>query len=260
MKNDDSETNCTEINRILFEKYQNGDLSVRNEIIKNNLAIVERIARTYSKRSDASYEDLFQEGCIALIKAIDKYDMSHDKNFGNYASLSIMGYIINYIRKNKYLIHIPSKLIDDIALYDKLKSQNLDDIEIREKMKMSLEEFNEFLNNYNKVKYIKLIDLKQTIYKDDEILKVEDTIEGNQNIDIAIDNVSKEELRAKLKELLTERELQVIYMRYGFDCNKMSRSQIGEYFSVPISRVKDIENKGLKKLREYNRTIMQRFW
>lgn len=260
MEDSNQKISYSQMNRILFEKYQNGNLSVRNEIIENNLIIVKRIAETYSQRSGMSYEDLFQEGCCALISAVDKYDVSLGNDFMHYASLFIMRHITNYIKSNKYLIHVPMKLITNIVTYDRFKDCNLNDTEIREKMGMNKEKFNNFLKDYNIIKYTEFIDLKKKVNKNEENLIVEDIIAGDESIDVVIDNISKTELRTKLKELLTERELQIIYMRFGFDCDKMSRSEIGKIFKVTEPRIEQIEHKALVKLRRYNRTVMERFY
>lgn len=253
MINSGSKINHSEMNRILFKKYKNGNLDIRNEIIKNNLELVGRIAHNYSEIDGISYDDLFQEGCIGLIEAIDNYDLSCKKKFEKSASLRIMRCITNYIKRNKYLLKIPGSLVANIYLYDKLKYENLSNEEIRYEMQMSEEEFNEFLNEYNKINYTKFIDLKEKINENEENLMIEDIIIGDENIDVAVDNVFRSELRTKLrtklKEILTERELQIIYMKFGFDCKEMTSKEVGTIIGVTESRIGQIKHKALAKLR-----------
>lgn len=68
----------------LFKKYQSGDESAKGELIEGNLKLVLSILRNYSNRTD-NMDDLFQIGCVGLIKAIDNFDLSHEVKFSTYA-------------------------------------------------------------------------------------------------------------------------------------------------------------------------------
>ena len=81
----------------LFIKYQNGDISAKEELINGNLKLVLSILKKYNNRTD-NMDDLFQVGCIGLIKAIDNFDLSHEVKFSTYAVPMILGEIRRYLR------------------------------------------------------------------------------------------------------------------------------------------------------------------
>ena len=68
----------------LFKKYKEGDKSVKEELINGNLKLVLSILKKYKTRVD-NMDDLFQIGCIGLIKAIDNFDLKYDVKFSTYA-------------------------------------------------------------------------------------------------------------------------------------------------------------------------------
>lgn len=85
----------------LFKKYQNGDKAAKEELINGNLKLVLSILKKYNNRDNM--DDLFQVGCIGLIKAIDNFDLSHEVKFSTYAVPMILGEIRRYLRDNSSL-------------------------------------------------------------------------------------------------------------------------------------------------------------
>ena len=81
----------------LIKVARSGDSQAREELIVNNMALVWSIVRRFSGRGYDS-EDLFQIGCIGLMKAIDKFDLSFDVKFSTYAVPMIMGEIKRFLR------------------------------------------------------------------------------------------------------------------------------------------------------------------
>jgi RNA polymerase sporulation-specific sigma factor len=96
----------------LFKKYQSGDLSAKDELVNGNLKLVLSILKKYQNKTD-NMDDLFQIGCVGLIKAIDNFDLSHEVMFSTYAVLMIEGEIKRYIRDNNS-VRI-SRSIKDLA-------------------------------------------------------------------------------------------------------------------------------------------------
>lgn len=91
---------------ILFLKYQNGDIESRNIIIESNLRLVMSLVKIHYKSFYESlyyieYDDLFEVGCIGLIKAVDNYNVSYKVKFATYASRCILNEILMFLRKNK---------------------------------------------------------------------------------------------------------------------------------------------------------------
>ncbi len=102
---------------VLFKKMKSGDPFARDELIQGNLKLVLAILRKFSNKVD-NLDDLFQVGCLGLVKAIDNFDLSFDVRLSTYACPMILGEIKRYLRDNN-AIRI-SRSIKDIA-YKTLK-------------------------------------------------------------------------------------------------------------------------------------------
>ena len=96
----------------LFKRFQNGDLSAKEELIDGNLKLVLSILKKFTGRVD-NMDDLFQVGCIGLIKAIDNFDLSYDVRFSTYSVPMILGEVKRYLRDNNS-VRI-SRSIKDLA-------------------------------------------------------------------------------------------------------------------------------------------------
>jgi len=83
----------------LFVKIKDGDMKAREEFIQGNLRLVLSIIQRFNRRGEPA-DDLFQIGCIGLIKAIDNFDTSHNVRFSTYAVPMIIGEIRRYLRDN----------------------------------------------------------------------------------------------------------------------------------------------------------------
>ncbi len=85
--------------RELFLKMQNGDPFARDDLVNGNLKLVLSILKRFGNTSE-NMNDLFQVGCIGLIKAIDNFDLAHEVKFSTYAVPMILGEIRRYLRDN----------------------------------------------------------------------------------------------------------------------------------------------------------------
>ena len=102
----------------LFKKMQSGDEFARELLVEGNLKLVLSILKKFINRYD-NMDDLFQIGCIGLLKAIDNFDLSHEVKFSTYAVPMILGEVKRYIRDNNSSIRI-SRSLKDLA-YKTLK-------------------------------------------------------------------------------------------------------------------------------------------
>lgn len=98
--------------KILFDRINKGDLSAREEFIQGNLRLVLSVIKRFNKRGE-NPDDLFQVGCIGLMKAIDNFDLSHNVRFSTYAVPMIIGEIRRYLRDNNSIR--VSRSLRDIA-------------------------------------------------------------------------------------------------------------------------------------------------
>lgn len=98
--------------KALFERMHNGDTSAREEFIKGNLRLVLSVIQRFNNRGEY-VDDLFQVGCIGLIKAIDNFDVTQNVKFSTYAVPMIIGEIRRYLRDNNSIR--VSRSLRDIA-------------------------------------------------------------------------------------------------------------------------------------------------
>lgn len=97
----------------LFEQKIAGDKNARDLLVQGNLKLVLSILKKYNNRTD-NMDDLFQIGCVGLLKAIDNFDLSHEVKFSTYAVPMILGEVKRYIRDNSSSIRI-SRSLKDLA-------------------------------------------------------------------------------------------------------------------------------------------------
>ncbi len=83
----------------LFIKMQQGDITAKNDLVSGNLKLVLSTLRKVNSRNE-NLDDLFQVGCIGLVKAIDNFNLSHEVKFSTYAVPMILGEIKRYLRDN----------------------------------------------------------------------------------------------------------------------------------------------------------------
>ena len=99
VKTSDLKVLTTEEMKELFKKVQDGDKFARNDLVSGNLKLVLSILRKVNTKNE-NLDDLFQVGCIGLVKAIDNFDLSHNVKFSTYAVPMILGEIRRYLRDN----------------------------------------------------------------------------------------------------------------------------------------------------------------
>lgn len=96
----------------LFKKMKEGDPFARNDLINGNLKLVLSILKKFTNKTD-NLDDLFQVGCLGLVKAIDNFDTNYDVKLSTYACPMILGEIKRYLRDNSTLRI--SRSIKDLA-------------------------------------------------------------------------------------------------------------------------------------------------
>lgn len=101
----------------LFKKVKEGDPFARDLLVEGNLKLVLSILKRFNNRSE-NMDDLFQIGCVGLMKAIDNFDLSHEVKFSTYAVPMILGEVRRYLRDNNSIR--VSRSLKDIA-YKTLK-------------------------------------------------------------------------------------------------------------------------------------------
>jgi RNA polymerase sporulation-specific sigma factor len=247
----DNLINYNDENVRLFNELHSGNFNARNKIIELNLGLVESIARHYSYMCNISYDDLYQEGVCALIKAVDNYDITRNVKFSSFAFSYIRGQICNYIKNNKYVVNISRQAKDMIYLYKKYNSEGLTKEQIADNMKISVEKLDEFINVYSDLLNSNIsISLDDKVYaENDSNLLVKDLCVSPENTEVAIETVFNEQFNEELKKILPERQFQIISMRYGINCESMTQNEVAEYFNTSHQNIQRIENSVIKKLK-----------
>ena len=177
----------------------------RDKKITENIGLVHSIANRFRNRG-ADYDDLFQAGCVGLIKAVDNFDESKGFAFSTYAVPVIMGEIKRIFRDGgaiKISRSLKEKSIKVQAIRDKFLSKNLREPTVSELASLSgydVEELSEILNIINPVVSINML-----------------TEEGSEEIDIPVDDSDKMFDRLSLEQVMTTlTETERLLIEYRF--------------------------------------------
>lgn len=199
----------------------------RDKKITENIGLVHSIANRFRNRG-ADYDDLFQAGCVGLIKAVDNFDESKGFAFSTYAVPVIMGEIKRIFRDGgaiKISRSLKEKSIKVQVMRDKFLSKNLREPTVSELASLSgydVEELSEILNIINPVVSINML-----------------TEEGSEEIDIPVDDSDKMFDRLSLEQVmttLTETERLLIEYRFYQGKTQCETAKILNVSQVQVSR------------------------
>ena len=196
----------------------------RDKKITENIGLVHSIANRFRNRG-ADYDDLFQAGCVGLIKAVDNFDESKGFAFSTYAVPVIMGEIFRDGGAIKISRSLKEKSIKVQAIRDKFLSKNLREPTVSELASLSgydVEELSEILNIINPVVSINML-----------------TEEGSEEIDIPVDDSDKMFDRLSLEQVmttLTETERLLIEYRFYQGKTQCETAKILNVSQVQVSR------------------------
>ncbi len=229
----------------LFKKYQSGDKLAKDELINGNLKLVLSILRKYNNRTD-NLDDLFQVGCVGLIKAIDNFDLAHEVKFSTYAVPMILGEIKRYLRDNSSLR--VTRNLKDIAYKGlKAKEELTNKLNREPTMKeiadvLELTEL-EVMQAFEAVK--DAVSMSEPIYSDGG-----DTIYLEEQIADKKDKIGQD-MNIMLKEALNKlkaKEKYIIYKRYFEGITQMELSEEIGISQAQISRIEKNCLDNMKKI------------
>ncbi len=229
----------------LFIKLKNGDKFARDKLAEGNLKLVLSILKRYQNRTD-NMDDLFQIGCVGLMKAIDNFDLSHNVRFSTYAVPLILGEIRRYLRDNSNLRI--SRSIKDLAYKIlKLKEEHfmttghelsndavakklgVDEIDVIIALDAMRDPVSMFEPIYN--------DGGDTIYLEDQLESKKDK---STNWDLVISLTDAiDELKEKEKRIITD--------RYLFGKTQM---EIAEEIGISQAQVSRLEKGGIENIKK----------
>lgn len=229
----------------LFKRKDNGDEGARNILVNGNLKLVLSILRKVNAKGE-NLDDLFQVGCIGLVKAIDNFDLSHEVKFSTYAVPMILGEIKRYLRDNNSIR--VSRSTKDLA-YKSLKLKEEYFMEKGEEI--SIEEIARRLGVTNYDVIFSLESLKdpismfEPIYNDGgDTIYIYDQIEDKKKTG----SVMEEKLATSdALSLLSNREQLILNERYIIGKTQMEIAQDLDISQAQVSRLEKNAIKQLKK-------------
>lgn len=230
----------------LFRQYQAGDEQAREELIHSNLRLVLSVLQRFANRNE-NPDDLFQVGCIGLMKAIDNFDLSQNVKFSTYAVPMIIGEIRRYIRDNNPIR--VSRSLRDIA-YKALQTREQltaqygrePSIEqIAKSLELTSEEVTAALDAIQDP-----VSLYDPIYNDGgDPIYIMDQICDTKNTDFHwLENIAIKQALNKL----TPREQMIIDLRFFQGKTQM---EVADEISISQAQVSRLEKGALQTMRKY---------
>lgn len=228
----------------LFQKMKEGNPFAREDLIKGNLKLVLSIIKKFNGKVD-NLDDLFQVGCLGLVKAIDNFDTSYDVKLSTYACPMIEGEIKRYLRDNnsirisrsiKDLAYKTLKLKEELSVGDKeptnaeiAKLLNVTEYDIREALDSLRDPVSMYEPIYN--------DGGDTIYLYDQIASKEEEygLDSRLALEKAMDN-------------LKEREINILNERFIIGKTQM---EIAEELGISQAQISRIEKNAINNLKKH---------
>lgn len=229
----------------LIQKSHDGDEEARAQLFEENVGLIWCVVRRFLGRGVES-EDLFQIGCIGLLKAIDKFDFAFDVKFSTYAVPMISGEIQRFLRDDG-IIKV-SRSLKELAYKAFLAREKLQDRlnreptleELAEDMRVEKEELIMAMEASSEVESL----YKPVYQKDGNEVPLLEKLEEQ---DCQEERVLNRMLLSKLLDELGKEERQLIYLRYF---SNKTQTEIGQELGISQVQVSRMEKKILKRMRD----------
>ena len=230
----------------LMEKVKLGDSYAREEFAYANMRLVLSVVQRFSARKE-NMDDIFQVGCVGLMKAIDNFDTSLNVKFSTYAVPMIIGEIKRFLRDNNSVR--VSRSLRDIA-YRALKAREILGKESVEEPR--IEDIAKYLDVEVKDVAIAMdaisdpISLGEPVYNegDDTIFLMDQVSDNKHSEEIWLENINLKEALAKLNE----REKEIVMLRYYIGKTQM---EVSEEIGISQAQVSRLEKNAIEQIKKY---------
>lgn len=248
----------------LAKKIAAGDNQAKEKLITYNLRLVIPVAQHYNGATELSFEDLIQEGNLGLIKAAEDFDYKLGNRFSTFATWWIRQSISRALANKSKTIRIPAHLTEKINKLNQIQK----DLTQKLQREVSLKDLIEN-TNFTEEQILQLLKLNtKTVSLDRPIDEEDETSFGDLlaagSIGDPQKELAKEEKAFAIKEVLStlpERESFIIIHRFGLDDDKpKTLEEIGEQLGLTRERVRQLEEKALRKLNHPTRREVLEEW
>lgn len=237
----------------LATRARRGDGAARKHIILANLRLVVHVARGYRHRG-LPMLDLIEEGNLGLIEAVDRFDPTRGLRFSTYAALWIRQSILRGIAEQSRAVRIPVQMFQQVSRFVRVQRALRARLGREPGLEAIAAELDISLDRTQRlaalVGGLRSLD-EGTSAEAFEQLSSEDLAEAPPSVERLIELQLEHEKVDRLLRSLSQREEQVLRIRYGFlDGVARTLAQTGDHFGISRERVRQIEARALDKLRK----------
>jgi len=244
---DNKQENQNEVSdRHLFLQYRKTkDLNIRNEIVSRYIYLAEILAKKFINRG-VEYDDLYQVACMALINAVERFDVNANVKFVSFATPTIIGEIKRYFRDKASVIRVPRRIYEiyqkvnqtrEMLMQKNGRAPRVD--EIAAQLNLSEETILEIIESWN---VYKIQSFDQSIYDDDDL----ELYEAIGEDDESFEKINNRDFLEKSMQHFSDTEKKFIRLRYF---ENRTQKEIAASFNVSQMYISRLERKTLEKFR-----------